>query len=85
MWWAGALFLAPVIAAIIGDPVAGIVAAAILVLPVFVLFDTDRAWWSNEVRARLQDKEQSRAEVRLLTISAGAGLLLGLVLAYVAG
>jgi hypothetical protein len=62
VWWAGALFLAPIVAAIVGTPVAGIVAAGILVLPAFVLFDTDRGWWSNEVRVLPQDKERSRTE-----------------------
>jgi hypothetical protein len=31
----------PIVAAILGDPLAGVVAAAVLVLPVFVIFDTD--------------------------------------------
>jgi hypothetical protein len=61
------------------------VAAWILVLPAFALFDTDRAWWSDEVRVLPQDKERSRAELRMLTIFAGAGLVLGLVVAYVMG
>ena len=85
IWWAGALFLAPIVAAIVGSPVAGVLAAAILVLPAFVLFDTDRPWWSSDLRLLLDDKERSRTEVRLLTISAGAGLALGFVIAYVIG
>jgi hypothetical protein len=85
MWWAGALFLAPVVAAIIGDPVAGVAAAAILVLPAFVLFDTDRAWWSNEVRALPQDRERSRKELRSLTACSLAGLVLGVVIAFLLG
>jgi hypothetical protein len=66
IWWAGALFLAPIVAVGAGSPVAGVVAAAILVLPAFVLFDTDRGWWSNEVRVLPHDKERSRKELRLL-------------------
>jgi len=85
IWWAGALFLAPIIAAIFGSPVAGVAAAAILVLPAFVLFDTDRAWWSSDVRLLPQDKERSRTELRLLTLSAGAGLAVGVVVAYLLG
>lgn len=85
IWWAGALFLAPIIAAVVGSPVAGVVAAAILVLPSFVLFDTDRTWWSSDVRLLPQDKEGSRTEVRLLTISAGTGLALGVLIAYLIG
>jgi hypothetical protein len=42
LWWAAALFVAPIVAALFGNPVAGVVAAGILVLPAFVLFDTDR-------------------------------------------
>jgi hypothetical protein len=83
IWWAGALFLAPIIAAVVGSPVAGVVAAAILVLPSFLLFDTDRTWWSSDVRLLPHDKERSRTEVRLLTLSAGVGLALGVVIAYI--
>ena len=85
IWWAGALFLAPIIAAIVGSPVAGLVAAGILVLPAFVLFDTDRSWWSGEVRTVPQDRERSRTELRLLTAFAGIGLALGVVIAYFLG
>jgi hypothetical protein len=85
IWWAAALFLAPIIAAVVDSPVAGLVAAGILVLPAFVLFDTDRTWWASEVRLLPHDKERSRNEVRLLTLSAGAGLALGVVIAYLIG
>jgi hypothetical protein len=85
IWWAGALLLAPIIAAVVGSPVAGLVAAATLVLPSFVLFDTDRTWWSSDVRLLPHDKERSRTEVRLLTLSAGAGLVLGVVTAFLMG
>lgn len=85
VWWAGALFLAPIVAAVVGTPVAGLVAAGILLLPAFVLFDTDRGWWSNEVRVLPQDKERSRTELRLLTVCAAAGLALGLIVAFLLG
>jgi hypothetical protein len=85
VWWAAALFIAPTVAALFGDPVAGVVAATVLVLPVFLVFDTDRGWWSAEVKALPQDKDRSRRELRLLTISAAVGLALGLVVAYLLG
>jgi hypothetical protein len=79
------LFLAPIVAAIVGNPVAGVMVAGILVLPAFVVFDTDRPWWSSDVRLLPQDKERNRTEVRLLTISAGTGLALGVLIAYLIG
>jgi hypothetical protein len=85
LWWAGALFLAPIIAAILGTLAAGAVAAGLLLLPTAVLFDTDRSWWSGEVRQLLQDKERSRTEVRLLTAFAGTGLVLGVAVASLIG
>ena len=85
VWWAGALFIAPTVAALFGDPLAGVVAAIVLVLPAFIIFDTDRSWWSGEMKALPQDKDRSRRELRLLTISAAIGLALGLVVAYLLG
>ena len=82
LWWGAALFLVPIVAATFGDPLAGVMAAAVLVLPAFIIFDTDRGWWSGEVKALPQDKDRSRRERLLLTVSAAVGLALGLVVAY---
>lgn len=86
LWWGGALFIAPIVAAIIGDPLAGISAAFVLVLPAFVIFDTNRAWWSPEVKALPEDKDdRSARDLRLLTMSAACGLALGVVTAFLIG
>ena len=81
-WWGAALFIAPIVAAILGNPLAGVVAAAVLGLPAFVIFDTDRSWWSAGVRALPEDKDKSKSELRLLTICAAGGLAFGVVIAY---
>src|SRR6476661_4717609 len=80
-WWFGALLIGPTIGALAGDAVIGVVATSLLILPVFVIFDTDRPWWSDEVRHLPDDSTRSRVEVRKLTISAAAGLLAGIALA----
>lgn len=85
LWWGGALFMAPIVAAIFGDPVAGFVAAAVLVLPAFIIFDTDRGWWSADVKALSEDKDRSKSEVRRLTICAACGLASGVVIALLLG
>ena len=70
-------------AAIFGDPLAGISAAFVLVLPAFVIFDTDRVWWSADIKALPEDKDdRSTRDLRLLTISAACGLALGVVIAF---
>jgi hypothetical protein len=81
LWWAVALFIAPVVGAIAGSPIVSIVAAGVLVLPAFLIFDTDREWWSDEVRRLPEDKRRSRAEVRWLTLWAVVGLGAGLAIA----
>jgi hypothetical protein len=85
LWWGGALFIAPIVAAIFGDPLAGFVAAAVLVLPVFIIFDTDRGWWSADVKSLPDDKDRSKTELRLLTIWAVCGLAFGVVIALLLG
>ena len=85
LWWGGALFIAPIVAAIFGDPLAGVVAAGVLVLPVFIIFDTDRGWWSADVKAFPEDKDRTKTEIRLLTICAACGLAFGVVIAYLVG
>jgi heme A synthase len=84
-WWGGALFIAPIVAAIFGDPLAGLVAAAVLVLPAFIIFDTDRGWWTAEVKALPEDKDRSKSELRLLTTFAACALATGVVIAYLLG
>ena len=81
VWWAAALFIAPVVAAISGNVLIGLVVLSVLILPAFIVFDTDRGWWSDEVKSLPQDKDRSRREVRLLTATAAVGLALGLVAA----
>jgi hypothetical protein len=78
LWWSVARFLGPIAGAIAGQPVAAIVATAVLVLPSFVLFDTDRPWWPDQVKGLPQDQARMRSETRKLTIASGAGLIAGL-------
>jgi hypothetical protein len=85
VWWGGALFIAPIVAAILGEPLAGVVAAAVLVLPAFIIFDTDRGWWSADVKTLPEDKDRTKSELRLLTICAACGLAVGVVIAYLVG
>jgi hypothetical protein len=85
VWWGAALFIAPVVAAVSGSVLIGIVVLFVLILPVFVVFDTDRAWWSDEVKSLPQDRDRSRRELRLLTASAVVGLVLGVVAGVVLG
>ena len=85
LWWGGASFIAPIVAAILGDPLAGIVATAVLVLPVFIIFDTDRGWWSADVKALPEDKAKSHSELRILTICAACGLASGVAIGYLVG
>jgi hypothetical protein len=83
--WAAGLFIAPVVAAVSGSVIVGMVVLSVLVLLAVLVFDTDRGWWSDEVRSLPQDKDRSRREVRLLTASAAVGLVLGLVAAFLLG
>jgi hypothetical protein len=85
LWWAAALLIAPIVASVADNPLAGILTAAVLVLPAFLIFDTDRGWWPDEVKAVPEDKERSRSETRLLTIWALGGPALGLVIAWLMG
>ena len=80
-----ALFIAPIVAAVSGSVLIGSVVLCVLILPVFIVFDTDRAWWSDEVKSLPQDRDSSRREVRLLTASAVVGLVLGVVAGFVLG
>jgi len=85
IWWAAALFIAPVVTAVSGSVVIGILVLSVLLLPAFLVFDVDRGWWSDEVKSLPQDKDRSRREVLLLTASAAVGLVLGLVAAFLLG
>ena len=78
LWWSVALFVSPIAGGITGDPVVAILAAAFLLLPSFVLFDTDRPWWPNQVKGLPQDQARMRSETRKLTIASGAALIAGL-------
>jgi hypothetical protein len=79
LWWAGALFIAPVAAAVADSVVIGIVVLAGLLLAALLVFDTGRPWWSDEVKSLPQDRDRSRRELLPLTASAAVGLVLGLV------
>ncbi len=78
LWWSVALFLSPIAGAIAGQPVVAILASAVLVLPSFVLFDTDRPWWPDRVKGLPQDQARMRSEARKLTLASGAALIAGL-------
>jgi hypothetical protein len=83
LWWSFGLFLGPVIGAFVRDPAMAFVASGILILPVFVIFDTDRPWWSDEIRRIEPKSEQSRREARKLTLWSGIALALGIAVAVV--
>ena len=78
LWWSVALFFSPIAGAIAGQPAVAILAAAVLVLPSFVLFDNDRPWWPDQVKGLPQDQARMRSETRKLTIASGAALIAGL-------
>lgn len=80
-WWFTALFVGPIAAGIAGEPMVGIIAMAVLVLPALIVFDTDRHWWSQEVRRLPELQDRSRVEVRKLTLWSGIGLAAGLAIA----
>ena len=81
IWWGVGLFLGPILGRVAGDPSFGVMATVLLILPVFVIFDTDRRWWPDEVRQLPRDADRSRVEVRKLTIWAAIGLAAGLLVA----
>lgn len=78
LWWSAALFLSPIAGAIAGHPAVALLASTLLLLPSFVLFDIDRPWWPDQVKALAQDQARTRSETRKLTITSGAALLVGL-------
>lgn len=80
-WWFTALLVGPIAAGIAGEPIVGVVVTAALVLPALIVFDTDRRWWSPEVRRLPELQERSRAEVRKLTLWSGIGLTAGVAIA----
>jgi hypothetical protein len=82
IWWSVALFAGPVVAAVTRDIFLGLVAVSVLVLPSFVLFDTDRPWWPDAVRRLPQDPVRTRSETRKLTLWAGIALVAGLAIAF---
>lgn len=78
LWWSAALFLSPIAGRIAAQPVVAILAAALLLLPSFLLFDTDRPWWPDQVKHLPQHQARTRSETRKLTIASGAALIAGL-------
>jgi hypothetical protein len=87
IWWSIALLVGPIAAAIVDEgPIAVQVAIAVtgtLLLPVFLIFDTDRSWWSDEVKQLPHDPQRSRAEVWKLTLWSGVALAIGLAIALI--
>jgi O-antigen/teichoic acid export membrane protein len=81
LWWFGGLFVGPIVGRLFGDPAIGVFATGLLILPIFVLFDTDRPWWPDEVRRLPLDHDGTRSELRKLTLWAAIGLMLGLLVA----
>ena len=82
IWWTVALFIAPVVAAVTGDIAVGVLAVGVLVLPIFVVFGTERPWWPDEVEHLPEDAERSRVEMRKLSVWSGVGLVAGLSVAW---
>jgi hypothetical protein len=82
LWWSVALSVGPIVGAITGGVIGVVAATALLVLPSFVLFDTDRRWWPDEVRRLPQDPERTRSELRKLTLWSGIALLAGVAIAF---
>jgi hypothetical protein len=81
LWWSVALSVGPIVGAIIGGVIDAVAATILLALPTFVLFDTDRAWWPDEVRRLPEDTERTPSEVRKLTLWSGAALIVGATVA----
>lgn len=81
IWWSVALFVSPIVAAVTGQVPLGILVGFLLILPTFVVFDTDRPWWPDEVRGVPGDADRSKAETRKLTLSAGVAFVCGLAIA----
>jgi hypothetical protein len=82
IWWSVALFAGPIAGAIAGQVTVAVVVSAALVLPTFVLFDTDRPWWPDEVGKLPRDDERTRSETRKLTLWSGISLVAGLAIAF---
>jgi hypothetical protein len=81
LWWFVGLLVGPIVGRVFGDPAIGVFATGLLILPVFVVFDTDRPWWPSQVRQLPQDPDGARSELRKLTLAAAVGLAAGLVVA----
>ncbi len=81
LWWSAALLVGPVIGSATAGVGGAISATALLVLPTFVLFDTGRPWWPDEVRRLPDDAARTRTELRKLTVWSGVALLTGVALA----
>jgi hypothetical protein len=81
LWWFVGLLVGPIVGRLFGDPIVGVLATGVLMLPVFVVFDTDRPWWPPEVKRLPIDSDGTRSELRKLTLWAAIGLAAGLVVA----
>jgi hypothetical protein len=81
IWWSAALFAGPVVWALTRDVVLALVALSGFVLSSFVLFDTDRPWWPEQVNRLPQDPARTRSERRKLTLWSGVALVAGLAIA----
>ncbi|HEV8529324.1 MAG TPA: hypothetical protein VGS60_17555 [Actinomycetes bacterium] len=81
IWWAAVLLVAPIFGALTGNIVGTLGVAVVLGVTANVLFDTNRPWWSEEVKRLPKDRERWRAEVRRLTVSSVAAGVIGLATA----
>lgn len=82
-WWFAALLVGPIVGAIAGELVVGIIGTAGLVMSALIVFDTDRPWWPEEVRRIPEVPDRSRGQVRKLTFWSGIGLAAGLAIALI--
>jgi hypothetical protein len=81
VWWAMAVFIGPIAGALAGAPTVAIAVTALLVLPTFLIFDTDRSWWPDVVRQLHRAPERTRDERRKLSLWSGVALLAGVLIA----
>jgi len=82
VWWAVALLIGPIAGAISGEPLVGVAVIGLLVLPSFLIFDTERSWWSGAVRRLPEEPKRTRSETRKLTLWSAIALLTGLAIAF---
>jgi len=78
-----AWFVVPIVGVTLGDPVRAAIVCTALAVPIVVIFNTDRAWWPEAVRALPRDAERSARERRRLTIWSLTAVIAGSIVAAV--